>query len=134
MSIIETFSALFAATEPKLTETETENGFDNAAWSNFVAPTAVTDSIRAKQVEVKRSEKRATSGAPRTQEPGGLAGYTPRWNALAVEAIALGIPGVKLHRVETRPGEANTFATYSIARARVAWLEAKIAAAKKVAE
>jgi hypothetical protein len=53
-----------------------------------------------------------------------------RWNSLAVEAVRLGIPGVKLHKTETRPGD---FATYSIARARVAWLEAKIKAAKVAA-
>jgi hypothetical protein len=59
-----------------------------------------------------------------------LAEYTTIWNTLAAEAIALGIPKVKLHKVETRPGEPSTFPSYRIATERVAWLEAQLAAAK----
>jgi hypothetical protein len=129
--LADSFAALHEALAPAPVAVETDpTAFDAAAWTSFAAPTAAADSIRAKfRIVTEKTERRA-SGAPKIQEPGGLAGYTPRWNALAVEAIALGIPGVKLHKTETRPGEANTFATYAIARARVAWLEAKIAAAR----
>jgi hypothetical protein len=127
--LADSFAALHEALAPAPVAVETDpTAFDAAAWTSFAAPTAATDSIRAKfRIVTEKTERRASG---KTQEAGGLAGYTPRWNALAVEAIALGIPGVKLHKTETRPGEANTFATYAIARARVSWLEAKIAAAR----
>jgi hypothetical protein len=67
------------------------------------------------------------------KQPGGLAGYTTRWNELAAEANSLGLK-VKLHKVETRPGEPSTFPSYAIAEARVAWLEAQIAAVQTTAK
>jgi hypothetical protein len=61
----------------------------------------------------------------KTTEPGGLKGYTARWNDLVIEAEKLGLKlkGVAYH--------SSDFESYTKAQKRVDWLEGLVQAAEK---
>jgi hypothetical protein len=83
------------------------------------------------------AEQKTAAAPQKTVQGGGLHSYTIRWNELAREAIALGIPKVRVHAESGTDANGkwriNTFASYAVAKARVAWLEGQIAAKKTVA-